>query len=121
MVKSLRLFPFAVDPSTNFGECVMRQKLVQTSVRFSAEHMEAIRRHFNEAQQCVGNLSGTTDGKTTKDEKFLFDVVGKFVDRSFRDLVIETELLLPEWRAVAAYFALGSGVVLILGIYLLPN
>ena len=99
----------------------MRQQLVQTSVRFSAEHMEAIRRHFTEAQQCVGNLTGATDGKTTKDEKLQFGVMGKFVDRSFRAWVSETEVLLPEWRAVAAYIALGSGVALILGIYLLPN
>ena len=99
----------------------MRQQLVETSVHFSAEHMEAIRRHFNEAQERVGNISGATAGKTTRDGKLLFGAVGKFVDRWVRHWGAETELLLPEWRAVAAYFALGSGIVLILGIYLLPN
>ena len=98
----------------------MRQQLVHSNVRFSAEHMEVIRRHFNAAQPDVGNSSAAANCKIEKDERLLLDGLGKCVEWLLRDWGIDTEPLLPEWRALAAYFAFTCGILMILGIYLLP-
>ena len=60
----------------------MRQQLVQNGVRFSAEHMEAIRRHFKESQPYAGNNSGSADGENKNDIKLLFGALGNVIEQT---------------------------------------
>ncbi|MGI9425177.1 MAG: hypothetical protein ACR2PA_18420 [Hyphomicrobiaceae bacterium] len=98
----------------------MRQQFARNDMRFSAEHMEAIRRQFNDAQHYAGNKSSAVDGDKKKNIKLLLRAWGRVIERPFRDLAKEIELLLPDWRAVSASFVLCTGLVMIIGIYLLP-
>ena len=99
----------------------MRQQLVQNGVRFSTEHMEAIRQHFNEAQRCADNSPGSGGARKERGIKLLLRNWGSVIEQPLRGLTKDTELLLPDWRAVAATFILGAGLMIIFGIYLLPN
>ena len=99
----------------------MRQQLVENGVRFSAEHMEAVRQHFNEARQCAGKNLDSEGGKKENGLKLLLRIRGNVIEQPFRGLTKDTELLLPDWRAVAATLILGTGLMVIFGIYLLPN
>ena len=97
----------------------MQLQLVQNGVRFSDEHMEAVRQHFKDAQQYADNSSGLVDGENKNGIKLLIHTWGDVIGQQFRDLAEETELPLPDWRVVAACLFLGASLI-IFGIYLLP-
>ena len=98
----------------------MRQQLVQYGERFSAEHMEAIRRHFNESQLYAGEDSDSADGSNTGCIKLLSHAWGSVTEWPIRGLAKDTEQSLPDWRVVAAALVLSAGLI-IFGIYLLPH
>lgn len=99
----------------------MGQHFVRDDMRFSSEHMEAIRRHFNRAQQYAGDMPSAASDENKNDERLLLGAWAKVIALPFRRWSVETELLSPDWRALAAYLVFGVGLAIIFGVLLLPH